>query len=514
MTELQDFQRAYLLLGQYAGEPVLLAATEDGSLYSLAIGQDEAGNAIVLRTDDAGRLVMIPLGESGNYLDVDENGYLTIIAKGEDGTSTLRSLAVDTSGQLIMVPRGQGGNYLDVDSNGFLTIIAKGQDDTPTLRTIAVDSDGQLIMVPRGQGGNYLDVDESGYLTIVTKGETAVSELKTLRTDDSGRLIMVPMGESENYLYVDEDGYLTMIPKGDAGGGVLKSLAVDSSGRLIMIPRGQSGYYLNVDSDGYMTTVIKGNYDGTLKTVKTDGQGRLSAFIIDSVDAWGNLLSVGNAELAARLGSPNVFDQRGRVQFLETFASGIARWVTSTNGTGASVDIDPATFQADGYSVCLTGGSDGLKYSRVDWRGGPMTVAKSGVSLAFAMDGTFDTLWVEVTIYDGTYQYIFGMTYDDQNEEFSYINNVGTEVKIADISACNQNKQTYTNIKIVGDLDAGEYVRAQFNDSEWDISGNAFYKGASAARPQARIRITLYSRAGNNDVAYIDSIILTNAEPA
>ncbi len=62
-------------------------------------------------------------------------------------------------------------------------------------------------------------------------------------------------------------------------------------------------------------TVITGNHAGELVPMKFDAEGRGELYITDSVDVWGNIKVMGLAELAARLGSPMLFDRRGNILF-------------------------------------------------------------------------------------------------------------------------------------------------------------------------------------------------------
>jgi hypothetical protein len=382
MTELQDFQRAFLLLGQYAGKPTLLACTEDGQLYMVAIGLDPDGSPTILSTDEYGNLKIML------YAD----GDTPVIANGY----------------------------------GMLMIEARGMTQAGIHYPLRVDEYGQLIMVPRGAGGNYMDVD----------------------------------------------------------------------------------------SDGYLTTVIKGAYAGELRTVTLDDAGRLSAFVIDSVDAWGNLLKTGNSELAARLGSPVRFDQRGRVQFIETFKNGLARWTITTSGTGAAVALTPTTWNEDGYSCAMTGGSDASRAAIITWVGGPQITGNIGIEFAWSQEASIDAIDVLLDVRDGVSVHYVGLRCDDADNELQYYDDGGDWVAIDTAIPTNTNIYAYNRMKIVADLTAGEYIRALYNDTEHDLSGTAIRSYASAGSPSTTILIRLYSLSGYNQTAYVDSIILTNAEPA
>ncbi|MDP2325080.1 MAG: hypothetical protein Q8N51_13770, partial [Gammaproteobacteria bacterium] len=74
-------------------------------------------------------------------VDVTQTSTLRQV-QGKDGV-TYRDLKVDASGQIIMVPRGQSGNYLAVDASGFMTTVIKG-DYAGALRTVKLDDQGRL----------------------------------------------------------------------------------------------------------------------------------------------------------------------------------------------------------------------------------------------------------------------------------------------------------------------------------------------------------------------------------
>ena len=140
--KLPDWLRAFAVLGKYADEYKVLATDTNGQLYILLVG---------------GTIDTIV-----NDVDVTQTDSIREV-QGSDGAD-LRTLTVDANGQLIMVPRGQSGNYMDVDSSGFLTTVMKGIEGA-TLRTLAVDADGNVVSVMKGQGTTGLEtvkLDDAG----------------------------------------------------------------------------------------------------------------------------------------------------------------------------------------------------------------------------------------------------------------------------------------------------------------------------------------------------------------
>jgi len=122
----------------------------DGYRVVTLVGQESGGTPQIVQLDGTGRIVAVIQGEiegiTGN-ITVDQSSSVRQV-QGIDG-STLRTVKLDANGQLIMVPRGQSGNYMSVDASGFLTSVMKG-DYTGTPTTLAVDSSGNIVAVIKG----------------------------------------------------------------------------------------------------------------------------------------------------------------------------------------------------------------------------------------------------------------------------------------------------------------------------------------------------------------------------
>ncbi len=315
-------------------------------------------------------------------------------------------------------------------------------------------------------------------------------------------------------LVVNAGGQLEVLIVGKDSEGNFRVLRTDDAGRLIMQLRGRDGNQLVVDSSGFMTTVIKG-YDGAaLRTVKVDSDGHLSAFVIDSTDAWGRMLQVGNAELAARLGSPVVYEQRGRVAMMESFEYGMQRWQFVGLGTGSSAAIDPTLCVTGGYSVRLTGGSDGAMGALIEWSGGCLTTTRVGVEMSFSFRDPVDKCDIRVTVWDGTTRHSGALRLDQTNADLYVRTGETTWTKVADVFVRTETEWIFNRLKVVVDLSTGLYVRGYLDNQEFDLSAYSIWTGADAIAPRAVVSVYMYSEAGENRTMNVDDIILTVAEPA
>jgi len=373
----------------------------------------------------------------------------------------------------------------------------------------------RAIVLLGWDGTNFIPVllDEDGNLNILMKGEDALGDLHMVRVDDSGQMITVLRGATGNYVAVDASGFMTAVMKGDKGAGELASIAVDDDGQLIMVPRGETGNYLNVDADGFMTTVIKGNAAAGLTTVWVDGDGRLMAFPVDEMDVWDQYVALGNAELAARLGSPVSYERSGQVQLMESFENGRQLWLESISGTGSATELDPTTAKTGGYSIKLTGGSTLGRSAKVYMTKGLLPIGRMGLALSFAIPTWFESLTILLQQYTGTTYYFAGVRFNHAGGQIQLLNSLGNWTNMVAFTIYPREKEFWSTMKLVVDLTENEYDKLRWNASEYDWSAYPMKSGGSAEAARVRIEVELISDAAENDIAYLDDIILTGSEP-
>jgi len=268
-----------------------------------------------------------------------------------------------------------------------------------------------------------------------------------------------------------------------------------------------------VDADGKLFAALQGEYEGQLRTIALDDQGRISAFIIDSTDAWGQMLAVGNAELAARLGSPVIYSQSGRVVLMETFKHGKQRIVYTVSGTGGSVTLSPTYWLTDGYSLKLVTGSTDFGFADFVFYYGQFPNTKIGWSACFLPATEY--LWFEllITIFDGTYQHYADVILNNQQECLQIDAKSYGITKIADVYTHPFEQTRFRHMKVVLDLETGYYVSLFLDNLKYDISNYQYNKSNSTAPPRCCLGGKLTGREGYNDIAYIDNCIFTTNEP-
>jgi len=276
--------------------------------------------------------------------------------------------------------------------------------------------------------------------------------------------------------------------------------------------KGRDGNILAVDSDGYMTAILKGLYGSTLKTIALDSEGRIYGYQVDDLDQWGKTLLVGNAEQAVRLGSPVSWDRRGQVVGVFDFAKGFHGVRRLTAGTGAAIELDPTWWQYGGYSVKLTGGSDGAGYAAIAPYFGVPPSTTFGMDVNWSAVLTPNNLGLRITIVDNEVAHFAYLRYDFATDKLQYRDTGAAWQDIA-TQDVQLNAYHFHRIKLVIDIDNDVFVRAMLDNHQYDMTAAILTSAAVGQGDSAKCEVYCYSDASENDVIYIDSIIFTVQEP-
>jgi len=269
-----------------------------------------------------------------------------------------------------------------------------------------------------------------------------------------------------------------------------------------------------LDSTGAIMAVMKGEYAGTLKNIAVDSSGRVIMIPTDPADIWGNAISMGNAELAARLTGLGGFDRRGNAIFATTFEDGLVGWATALSGTGAEIVLSTTTSRKGGYSVKMTPGSDANRLVDL-YRYFPYPKAtKFGFEVCFTVTTNVEYIQIILIFRDGTNVYTASVRYDESAKKFEYQDSAGNWQELLTSKNLIASTYAFHTMKLVVDADSKKYVRFLINDSEVSMSGYGVWPVASTSAPMLQPWVRITADAGTNPNVYLDSAILTQNEPA
>jgi len=314
-------------------------------------------------------------------------------------------------------------------------------------------------------------------------------------------------------ILVDEAGQINILVRGDDGTGTVRTVRVDSLGQLYTVLRGAGGVDIAVDANGNLSAVLKGQYAGDLHVIAVDAQGRIEAFGLDSEDQWGQTLCIGNAELAGRLQSPKAWDWRGNVYYQNDFRHGIGNVLKYGGGTGTAIALNATYWINGGYSLKLTGGSDGNLDAYINVLLDHPPSDRLGLEAFFSCTTDFDYIYLKLILYKAGKIYHAGLMLDSvAPPSVKYINSAGVWTTIG-TSFVGVSINAFNHMKIVADFSTFKYIRAMWGDTEYDLSAQSVYQPSTGYLNQMIAEFYLKSRSGHNDVCYLDYLICTVGEP-
>lgn len=267
-----------------------------------------------------------------------------------------------------------------------------------------------------------------------------------------------------------------------------------------------------VDSDGNLNAILKGQGATGLQTIAVDENGRIEVFVLDSESQWGQVLRIGNAELASRLGSPVVWDWRGNVVLINTFGQGKGPIFPDTDDASASVELDPTTSLSAGFCLRCRGGDAAGDYAGYQGRMGINPSDRCGFAVAWAEDGDFEYLLISLWLNRTGAGYLGRLKWTRATGVLQYLDvdgayqNIGTVYHSPGVYGYNQ-------VKVVVDLESNTYLRALWNDGEYDLSSYALRPRAGLAQGTLEYQLWVYPGAEAQTGVYVDHHVVTVNEP-
>lgn len=219
------------------------------------------------------------------------------------------------------------------------------------------------------------------------------------------------------------------------------------------------------------------------------------------------------AELAARMGSPDVFNREGNVLLMQTFEHGSSGWLPTLGGVNASVRVSAEQYRTSGYSYRFDSGTGVLHYALASYLFPYPAIGKFGVELSFSCDDEATLLDPELWVYDGETLYLYGLRYDTVNNRMQKRTGDSSWATIIENIVLYTNPRIWNYVKLVCDLNTGYFSRIIINEQEHDISDELAYVVGMPATPRMDFRFTVRGSSGTAGIAYLDDLIITRGEP-
>jgi hypothetical protein len=177
------------------------------------------------------------------------------------------------------------------------------------------------------------------------------------------------------------------------------------------------------------------------------------------------------AELAARLGSTNVFDRRGNVLLMDSFESGLGGWIAVPSGGAAAIYPVAAPVCTGALAVAIyTEAVAGALSNIHRWLNLPF-VSRMGVEIAFSVPVNARDLRLYFMILTPTRTWYYMTRWRQTTGELSVFVHPGVYQVIATPGALYTAESAWYRLKLVTDPVHQVYQRVLFNAVEYNVSG-------------------------------------------
>lgn len=219
------------------------------------------------------------------------------------------------------------------------------------------------------------------------------------------------------------------------------------------------------------------------------------------------------AELAARLGSPNVWDRRGDLLYATDFREGIGMFHSGFTGTDGGIALVTGHSRQGAYSMRLRASDEAQQYAYLQLAFPFQDPSKVGLEFSFSVAAQTKHVGAWIAWRDGAKEYIARILYHHTDSKVWYYTEPTTWTALQtgiELHECTRPEHT---LKLVVDMDAEEYVRLLLDAETYSMAGLVPDEAPNTNPPYWYFYIQHFGEEDQNPLVYIDNVIVTQNEP-
>lgn len=218
-------------------------------------------------------------------------------------------------------------------------------------------------------------------------------------------------------------------------------------------------------------------------------------------------------EVAARLGSIDIFDKRGDVVYFDAFEEPVLSWGVSE--INASVYLSSRDVKSRSQAVELNTDAGIDNWASINKSFSILPSKRLGVEVSFG--GVLaGWLFLDAFYHDGITEYHARARFDAAGNIYVWDGDLGDYTLVAAMGVLHYGLGThfFHTMKLVADFETGKYVRLMFSTQEWDISAINLFRIGALVAPYLEVDTGRVNQdAAAFRISSVDDFILTQAEP-
>jgi len=218
------------------------------------------------------------------------------------------------------------------------------------------------------------------------------------------------------------------------------------------------------------------------------------------------------AELAARLGAVGSFSRSGEVVHSWDFENGLGPWGSPSEDEEGVQGIDDTWTRSGSGAAYLEAAAKAGNLRFLHYEAPKMLTSNVGfeVQLSIGVETVRNEVWISA--YTGTRLYRFKANVEANGFGVLEYYAGGTWHELAEPGLVGPSGPCFENLKLIVDVDAGEYVSLSLNGVEYDLGGVTADWETVISRASIEFYVLVYATPDLVAYAWVDDVVITQGE--
>ena len=218
-------------------------------------------------------------------------------------------------------------------------------------------------------------------------------------------------------------------------------------------------------------------------------------------------------EHAARMGSIVTFDRRGDVKFLDDWRDGLDKWHFYSVVAAGTHRLTTLGMRSGPYSLYMYPGVASGAQHIAELSLPYTTTTRIGLEFSIALNTLSAPAWAKLRPQSTLLGYEWGLRYNTLSNTLQYLDSTNNWATLDETLGLVDAYWNFHTLKIVGDLETGNYVRALVDGNPYDMSAIAGRSLGVWSSNRILLQLGVDYDIDSDLATLFDDIIVTQNEP-